>query len=156
MGDTIMANHFGRRIGLLQIPPTRAAVHKVWLGAGLVGVLILGDVGVSRAAPPKRLPAAEERVFIPRAGYGRTALAAHLARRALERNSAMFAPGQQLSITGVRSVPVICVEFKNVAAPFPVASYQELLFGSEPTTMSAYYRDVSQGKLTVTGQVVGW
>jgi M6 family metalloprotease-like protein len=68
----------------------------------------------------------------------------------------MFAPGQQLSVTGVRSVPVICVEFKNVAAPFPAAQYQTLLFGTEPTTMSAYYRDVSQGKLTVTGQVVGW
>jgi M6 family metalloprotease-like protein len=61
-------------------------------------------------------------------------------------------------VTGVRSLPVICVNFKNVPPPFTTNDYQTLLFDTTVgrKTMTQYYRDASNGKLEVSGTVLGW
>lgn len=63
---------------------------------------------------------------------------------------------------GTRSIPVVCVAYHNIAGPLGTDKYQDLLFGPpgsgpEPRrTMAQYYRDISSGKLDVTGKVIGW
>jgi M6 family metalloprotease-like protein len=121
--------------------------------------VVLGGVTIVVGMPPQsgETPDVAKQVFIPRAGYAHTTYAAHLRQRATDRGAMMFAPGQPLSISGTRTVPVICVAFGNVSAPFPTAKYQDILFGKDnPFSLSAYYRDISGGRFSVTGQVVGW
>jgi M6 family metalloprotease-like protein len=68
-----------------------------------------------------------------------------------------LAPGQSLSLRGKRSIPVISVEFKNIAASFTPADYQTLLFdeGENSWSMSTYYRKASNGMFEVSGNVLG-
>jgi len=123
-------------------------------------ILLAANLDPAVAQPPapnEKSEAFANRLFIPRAGYADLAYKAHLARRAQERGRAQFAPGQPLSVTGTRAVPAICVEFKNVAAPFEVDNYEQLLFGADrDSSLTSYYLDLSQGQLTVTGRATGW
>jgi M6 family metalloprotease-like protein len=130
----------------------------------LLATLIAAPPPEAAAAPPvtgDSLGEPTKRVFIPNSGYVRSTRAANLRRRAAERGRANFAPGRPLDVRGTRSIPVICIEFTedgtDVAPPFPIASYDDLLFGTaNPASLTAYYRDISQGKLNATGRVVGW
>jgi len=114
-------------------------------------------INVAIAAPPlEKIPEAiAGRVFVPHAGYANTNAALHFKRRARERG-ALFAPGQNLTVHGTRSIPVICVEFDNVSATFPTTDYDRILFDTARPSLSRYYTDISQGQFTVTGRVVGW
>lgn len=81
-----------------------------------------------------------------------------LAARTLMTESAARAAGGVV-IEGERSIPVLPVKFRNTARdPYPVADLQRELFdGPFPTgTMTDYYREVSYGRLTVTGTVRPW
>lgn len=117
------------------------------------------QVSTAWASPPVSgdLPDVARRVFVPKGGYAELSRKAHLARRVQERGAAAFAPGQPLLVTGTRAVPTICVEFNNVAGPFPTQDYQRMLFGVETVNSIAnYYKAMSLGNLRVSGQVVGW
>jgi M6 family metalloprotease-like protein len=62
-------------------------------------------------------------------------------------------------IEGERSIPVLAMKFRNTARdPYPIDDLQRELFdGPFPTgTMTDYYREVSYGRLTVTGTVRPW
>jgi M6 family metalloprotease-like protein len=123
------------------------------------GVLVLLTVfSAASAAPPDAGPPGGQAVrpYIPNAGYLRTTKELQLKRRAVANSAIPLAPGQPLSIRGTRSIPVVCVAFKNVPAPFPASDYQKLLFGNGQFTMTAYYRDISRGRFNVTGNVLGW
>jgi len=121
-------------------------------------VILLITSSIAYAAPPDAKPPEGQaiRSYIPNAGYLRTTKELRLKRRAVAASAIPLAPGQPLSIRGTRSIPVLCVAFKNVPAPFPTANYQKVLFGADPFTMSAYYRDISLGRFKVTGNALGW
>jgi len=100
--------------------------------------------------------------FVPVAGYHRTVQLLRLRRR-LQPLAAHLAPGVNLSLSGRRSIPVICVEFEDVAHDFPTGKYQSNLFdppGPQPIpprrTLTQYYRDISNGRFVPTGKVMGW
>lgn len=60
-------------------------------------------------------------------------------------------------VSGTIQIPVILVEFNNVAQPYAVGTLQTVLFGANPTgNLTAYYAEVSYGNLNVLGTVSGW
>jgi len=65
-----------------------------------------------------------------------------------------------LTPDGEWHIPVILVSFLGQVPPFPPARFRTMLFdttGRMPNgSMAEYYRDVSRGKLRVTGDIVGW
>jgi M6 family metalloprotease-like protein len=101
---------------------------------------------------------AGKRGYVPRAGYLRSNRRLFLERK----NAEKVRPGQNAAapkmVRGTRSLPVILLDYKNVSAPFTADKYKEILFGDEKQkkTMSQYYRDQSQGRFRLSGQVLGW
>jgi M6 family metalloprotease-like protein len=94
--------------------------------------------------------------FVPNAGFLRNVKRLQLIRRAGPNVIIPLAPGKPLSIHGIRSIPVVCVQFKNVAAPFTTKDYESLLFETKGYTMTTYYKAISSGRFSVTGKVFGW
>jgi M6 family metalloprotease-like protein len=134
----------------------------------IVSCVVLGIVCSCSlwATPPEQKPNGQAggpgEEYVPEAGYLRTLQLLQL-RRAVTPQPRNLAPGLNLSLSGVRSIPVICVEFSNRPHQFQVADYQANLFdppGAAPqprrATLTQYYRDVSQGRFVPTGSVVGW
>lgn len=107
---------------------------------------------VAECAPPGQKPD-DHKEFVPHAGYSRT-LKQMRARRLI---GMPLAPGETRSLKGTRSIPVVCVAFDNVAAPFTAAEYETLLFSNGPGvwSMSTYYRDISHGVFQVAGKALG-
>lgn len=100
--------------------------------------------------------------FVPSAGYLQT-LKLLRYRRELETIGAAMAPGLDLSLSGRRSIPVLCVEFPNRPHTFDVEGYQTMLFGDPNSTsntpqqtLTQYYRDNSNNRFVPTGTVSGW
>jgi M6 family metalloprotease-like protein len=64
------------------------------------------------------------------------------------------------AVTGSYTVPVLPIAFRNVAPPFPVEQYHDVLFsnlpGSAPYSVRSYYAEASRGRLTLDGAVLGW
>ncbi|MBI1787853.1 MAG: M6 family metalloprotease domain-containing protein [Acidobacteria bacterium] len=62
------------------------------------------------------------------------------------------------AVAGTRTIPVLLAKYSNTGSdPYPPANLQQELFGSFPTgTMTDYYREISYGRLTVTGTVAPW
>jgi M6 family metalloprotease-like protein len=127
-------------------------------------IVLASFAAVARAAPnpsstDDKSPQIRGGTFVPNAGYIRTVREEQLRRKLAAQRPVQGAPPAPRLI-GTRLLPVICVNFKtpqNNPPPFPIADYQQLLFG--PTvkkTMTQYYADVSIGKLQVGGKVVGW
>lgn len=80
------------------------------------------------------------------------------------RLRALEAPaGAGPAVQGTLRVPALLFAFQNtiVKAPFPVASYDEALFGSAPPagrpyTLRTYYEQLSNGLFSLQGQSAGW
>lgn len=119
--------------------------------------LVLVSVLSTLATPPDgNAPGNFPGDFVPHAGFLRNVRRLQLIRRAGANLAIPLAPGRPLSIHGARSIPVVCLAFKNVAEPFPTATYETLLFADEGYTMTTYYRDISNRRFSVTGKVFGW
>jgi len=60
--------------------------------------------------------------------------------------------------TGSVNLPVILIEFNdnNRRWKIPVADFNTLLFSTGTNSLKDYYQEVSYGKLTVSGNVLGW
>lgn len=60
-------------------------------------------------------------------------------------------------ITGTYNVPVVLISYSNIAAAFPTASYQDVLFNPTPAvrpySVKTYYEQVSRGSITMNGTV---
>jgi M6 family metalloprotease-like protein len=59
-------------------------------------------------------------------------------------------------ITGTFNVPVVLISYSNVAAAFPTASYQSLLFSPTPAaaySVKTYYEQISRHAITMNGTV---
>src|SRR5262249_42293749 len=142
-----------------------------WLAAVAAVVALCGRSANAdlpgQIRPPGPAPGGRG-VFVPNAGYLRTAKQLYLERQTTKTTGRppTAAPRAVPALSGVRSIPVICVEYNNVAAPFAGAAYQSKLFDpGQPTdpppsprlpTITQYYRDISNGRLTVTGRVLGF
>src|SRR5205814_9356986 len=112
-----------------------------------------------------RSPASGERPagqegYTAKSRYVSSNLPAFVRRRAMEL--AEGNPGPPAPRSTPR-VPVLLVEFDDEPGPFPAQDYQRLLFGdpSDPDdarrpTMRNYFRDNSDGRLDLNGQVFGW
>jgi M6 family metalloprotease-like protein len=63
-------------------------------------------------------------------------------------------------VAGKVIVPVLPIAFRNVAPPFSVTRYQEILFSPAPSgraySLRSFYRQLSNGSLTVDGRVLNW
>jgi len=58
---------------------------------------------------------------------------------------------------GTMNCLVLLVDFSDNPGKTPPAHYEKLLFDPKnPGSMNSFYREMSYGKLNVTGQVVGW
>ena len=127
----------------------------------LQSILTIGVIAVAWAEPPppegSETPSIHPRgTFVPNAGFTRTVKEERYERERAAKRSVPGAPTVK-ALKGSRFLPVICVKFKNVQEPFPAQDYQELLFGAgAKKTMTQYYSDISNGKLHLTGKVVGW
>ncbi|MCX6632559.1 MAG: M6 family metalloprotease domain-containing protein [Candidatus Solibacter sp.] len=75
---------------------------------------------------------------------------------ALTAEAALTAGGT--AIAGTRTIPLLMVKFRNTGAnPYPETNLQNELFGAFPTgTMTDYYKEISGGRLTVSGTVRPW
>jgi immune inhibitor A len=71
-----------------------------------------------------------------------------------------LAPTRRLAMAkavGKMHCLVLLVDFSDNPGRTPPAHYEKLLFdASDPDSMTSFYRELSYGKLEVTGQVVGW
>ncbi len=75
------------------------------------------------------------------------------------RNHQLDKPAGQIRVSGVKRVPVLLGNFANNAdVPFPAVQLQRELFdGPWPTgTLTEYYREISYGNITLTGNVSEW
>ena len=140
----------------------------------IAAVVIHVFCAIVSASPPTNRPmppTVAARPTLPEAGYVRTNKLMWLRRRAVPRArlNAVFDPNQVIS--GTRSLPVICLEFSNRPRPIVRIGGQNVplttgllnnrLFGIDggppnQATLTQYYRDVSDRRLTVTGEVLGW
>ncbi len=84
-------------------------------------------------------------------------------RRALLQQGQMAslnASGTSLAVSGAYFVPVIPISFRDAAAPFPVASYQSLLFSpatpGQAASLKSYYEQQSGGRISMGGAVFDW
>jgi len=136
------------------------------------------DVPISKMSAPK---SADLRVGLSDPGLASAARAQDLSGTASETKSALAAsdgvqtmagpskqflgsslaggPSYALPSNGTHRVVVILVEFNDTVhnSSHTSAYFQNLLFNSSnPLSMNSYYREVSYGKLNVTGIVVGW
>ncbi len=62
--------------------------------------------------------------------------------------------GETPPVLGTRKILVICIDFSDQAATTDISKVESAYFG-ESSSMKAYYKEVSYGKLTVTGNVGG-
>src|ERR1700752_761077 len=134
---------------------------------GCFGMLLTGVSIIALAIPPEiRQPNAAANApggeFVPQTGYLRTVQLLCF-RPQLQPAAMALAPGMDLSLSGTRMIPVVCVEFSNRPSQFPINDYQQNLFdppGERPTpprmTMTQYYRDISNGRFVPSGRVLGW
>ena len=64
-------------------------------------------------------------------------------------------------LTGTVHVPVVLIEYSNHPAPFPVGNFQNVLFTSNPGSLTpsrpyslkTYYEELSNGKISLEGEV---
>jgi len=63
-------------------------------------------------------------------------------------------------VTGKVVIPVVPIAFKNVSAPYPSTSYEQLFFSSTapgaPYSLKSFYEQLSNGNITVEGKVFPW
>jgi hypothetical protein len=63
-------------------------------------------------------------------------------------------------VTGKVIIPVVPIAFKNVSAPYPSDSYDQLFFSSSPPgapySLKSFYEQLSNGNITVEGRVFPW
>ncbi|HXI21114.1 MAG TPA: M6 family metalloprotease domain-containing protein, partial [Gemmatimonadales bacterium] len=150
---------------LSRLPPLRRRASRL-LALGL----LLAWSGVPPAAP---VPYPRSRVglfeipdldFRPQGVWRVASERVRSARRQLlsrGRVAALNAPGGgSVRVAGRFILPVIPITFANVAAPYPPADYQQVLFSPAPApsaySVTTYYREVSRGSVRIDGQVFGW
>lgn len=130
-----------------------------------VGLVLLGALPAAAQYPRARVGQFEVRGFdIASDGGWRRATARILAtREALLRDGALArlnANDASLRVTGAYFVPVIPIAFRDVAAPFPRADYQQVLFSAAPIgqawSLKTYYAAQSRAKITLDGSVFDW
>jgi M6 family metalloprotease-like protein len=69
----------------------------------------------------------------------------------------VIAAAADIAVAGERSVPVFPVVFANTGKPpYDRSALQNRLFGAGPDTMTAFYKENSFNRLTVTGNVHEW
>jgi len=116
------------------------------------------DPGLAGAARAQDLSVAASETKSELGGQVPHAVAAGLSKQSLAVSLA-GGPSYALPSNGTHRVVVILVEFNDtVHDPLHTSAYfQNLLFNSSNAfSMNSYYREVSYGKLNVTGIVAGW
>lgn len=62
------------------------------------------------------------------------------------------------AVTGLYNVPVVPLAYSDVPVPYPIADFQEVLFGATPPagrpyTLKTYYEELSRGRIEMQGTV---
>jgi len=131
--------------------------------------MVLGLLGLAaaplRAQYPRARPGEFEVRgfdFDPNGAWRRPASRIRDARQALlrNRNMALLNGGGRPVVRGNYFVPVVPIAFRDVAAPFPAAQYQDLFFSANPVgrawSVKTYYGAASRGNISLDGRVFGW
>jgi len=79
-------------------------------------------------------------------------------RRPLLSLGASPAASNSFSVTGTFQVPVVAIAYSNVAVAYPLADFQDVLFGATPPgqrpyTLKSYYEQISNGRIQMFGRV---
>ena len=103
--------------------------------------------------------------FRPDGAWRKRTNAIRVNRRQLLQAGAISAlnargPAATTRVSGAYRVPVIPIAFANVRPPFPAIQYQAALFDPAPTSrpysVSTFYRQLSNGNITLKGTVLRW
>ena len=147
---------------------------RVWVGA--MAVLV---VGLSNVAAGQRPNAQLGRFEVPGMDWSPTSawraraaqvranrwaaiqrgdIGALNARRPLFSLQAPGAASSAFAVTGTFFVPVIPIAYNNVPVPYPIADFQDVLFGltppnQRPYTLKSYYEQISNGRIQLFGRV---
>ncbi|HUQ72241.1 MAG TPA: M6 family metalloprotease domain-containing protein [Planctomycetaceae bacterium] len=122
-----------------------------------VGWLLMAGLSSRTFAAPPTQPMTDADSTVPTGNLVSNYTDRYLLRRSAELNPLGAPPEFPLEVVGSRTVPIICVEFPDQKHKVEVADLEERLFGAaNKSSLSQYYRDMSRGKLTVTGKLVGW
>lgn len=133
-------------------PKVRADIHKRVRGAQ---VLSTADARLAQNMGLLDIPT------VGRTGWndGMIYPVDDLPARAATRG-ATLAPSRRVALPkaeGTLNCLVLLVDFDDNPGKTPAAHYEQLLFDpNHPGSMNRFYRELSYGKLDVTGQVVGW
>lgn len=131
--------------------------------AGLGGVAVLGRA-MTTPDSPRGMPGVFEVPgfdFRPNGAWRPRVSRIRAARQQALRagNLAALNTGAQV-VAGTISVPVLPIQFANVAAPYPASSYQTTLFATPAQTWAysirTFYTEASRGRLTLDGVVLPW
>ena len=100
-----------------------------------------------------------ERAREERAAEERDENAVTTASRPSDDQAATAGPAivRKTAVHGKQTIPILTAKFADTSGdPVNLKQLQKALFDPEPGTMTAYYKEVSHGKFTVTGVVSDW
>lgn len=157
------------------MPSLRSVLAAAVLAGGLlVPTAARAQNGPARAWEPRGFDFAPDGVWRPKARQVRQLRDAAMARgdftslnaalraapRLLQAGAPVSAP---LAVTGVLRVPIFLVAYKNSSIPtlHTQQEYFDDLLAASPTlgrpfTVRTFYEEMSNGLLSVQGQVIGW
>lgn len=105
----------------------------------------------------KITPGVQEAFELIRRSYGTGGLAKMMRERKLLRDSGKLNKHNQLQLVNTVKLPVILGNYSDRTNTYTASTFQDLLFGSNPTgNMIQYYSEVSYGQFTLTGATYGW
>ena len=140
-----------RRLGIL-------AASLVALAAHAAQATVAPRHGGPLPVAARRLLAADPGAYRVTRAWTGVVRRARAAREAARRAGTLAsAPRFTVAVAGTLRVPVLAGYFAGETAPGPVSTWQDQLFGLNPTgNVTDYWNEVSYGALTLTGNVYGW
>ena len=104
-----------------------------------------------------------QKAWIQKAQRAREAREEYFSRHPMPEGMSMAslpdAVRNKVAVSGTITVPMICIDYTNVSAPFTIPTVQNQYFDGPTTsdgTVTELYDEMSYGMLTMDGDVLGW